>query len=293
MDGQQPIYEFLLWNNCNNNCKFCHQKANRSKYPGKFPDNDGKLKSIRQVKQFIKEEVPEKSHILLMGGELFDTKLPKQIELEFLDLANLVADRMTSNNENILYVNTNLIYKDLLFLQSFLNIFKDKKRIHLTTSYDIAYRYKNESDKRLVENNMCILSENYPDIFRVANSILTDKMCSFLSNNIDFISNFRKQYGFNLNLIPYIRLNDDQATNRSDVLSLLMKINNKIPGFINQYISNLSVKQERILWEYNNGKLVYASSGDSECGHNKNFRRVYKNDNHCFICDCIRLFKTV
>ena len=296
MNSQQPIYEFLLWNNCNNCCNFCHQKANKNKYPGKFPNDDGKLKSLQLVQQFIQTEVPEKSHILLMGGELFDTKLSKRTEKEFLNLAKMVADRMVINDQNLLYLNTNLIYSDMSFLHSFLDVFKNenfKNRIHFTTSYDIAYRYKNNFDKYLVENNMIKITKEYPDIFRVANCIMTDKMCYFLNSNIDFLSKFSKQYGFNLNLIPYIRLHQEQAPLRKDVLSLLMKINNYYPNYIKKYISELSIKQERILWEYNNNKLLYASSKNSECNHNENFKRVYKNDNHCFICDCIRLFENI
>jgi biotin synthase-like enzyme len=28
----KPIYEFLLWNNCNNNCKFCFQRKDPRLY---------------------------------------------------------------------------------------------------------------------------------------------------------------------------------------------------------------------------------------------------------------------
>ena len=296
MNSQQPIYEFLLWNNCNNNCEFCHQKANKNKYPGKFPNDDGKLKSLQLVQQFIQTDVPEKSHILLIGGELFDTKLSKRTEKEFLNLAKMLADRMVINDQNILYLNTNLIYSDISFLYDFLNIFINKnleKRIRLTTSYDISYRYKNELDRCLVEKNMLDIYNLYPNIFKTANCILTNNACEYLLHNPLFLVDFKKKYGFNLNLIPYIKLYDSMASKRSTILSLLLKINELDMDYIKKYVDNLSINQDRFLFEFNGNIFINASSNNADCGHNENFRKVYLDDDRCFICDCINLKNSI
>lgn len=294
---QQPINEFLLWNNCNNHCKFCHQKANKTKYPGKFPDDKGKLKSIQLVKSFIEDgKVANGSHFLFMGGELFDTELSTETESAFLNLAAMVANRMIANLTGLLYLNTNLIYSDTSLLYKFLRTFTDKgldNRLRLTTSYDIDYRYKNLQDKQTVEHNMQKISKDFPNVARVANCILTDKACEFLYSNLDFLSAFKQKYGFELNLIPYITLHQYMAPQRKDLLSLFVKLNTVYPGFIERYTDNLAVNQERILWEFNGNELIYASSKNADCGHNENFRRVYANDDRCFICDCNQLFNNM
>lgn len=293
MNNSPAIYEFLLWNNCNNNCKFCHQKANKNKYPNKFLNDDGKLKSIQIVKKYIKENnIESGSHVLFMGGELFDTKLSNNVELEFFDLLNIVIKKMLTNEIDLLYINTNLIYKDMSLLLKFLNSLYQNKlenRIRFTTSYDIDYRYKSINDKKLVENNMIYINKKYSHMFKTANCIMTDKACEYLLKNPKFIYEFKNIYGFNLNLIPYIILKDQYAPSRKTILSLLLKINELIPNYLENYVNNLMIKQERILWEFNGEKLIYASSKNSLCGHNENFKKVYLNDERCFICDCINL----
>lgn len=296
MNDQQPIYEFLLWNNCSNNCKFCHQKANRSKYPGKFPDDNGKLKSIKLVKEcIVNNKIKNGSHILFMGGELFDTKLSLQTENEFLSLGNLVAEKMTNGEIGLLFLNTNLIYDDTTLLDKFLNVFINRNlesRIRFTTSYDVEYRYKNDEDRKLVQKNMKYISNKYRNMSKVANCIMTDVACKFLLKNVNFIGGFKDKYGFNLNLIPYIILNKQFAPFRSEVLSLLTKINNVYPDYFKErIINNLTSNQTRNLLEFNGKTLINATSSSAICGHNENFRMVYRDSTRCYICDCIQLSK--
>lgn len=88
-----------------------------------------------------------------------------------------------------------------------------------------------------------------------------------------------------MNPIPYIILSLDSAPSRNTLLKLFTTLNNYYPNYLKEYNYKLVPIQERKLWEYNDGKLYYASSGNSECGHNINFRRVFKDDTRCFICD--------
>ena len=119
-----PIYEFLLWNTCKNNCKFCHQKANKARFPGKFPDDEGKYKSIKLVEHYIKNgNCIDGSNILLMGGELFDTKLSEKTEYAFLQLIDTIVNRMYNQQTFLFYMNSNLIYEDLNLLYKVLERF--------------------------------------------------------------------------------------------------------------------------------------------------------------------------
>ena len=64
----KPVYEFLLWDNCNNNCTFCHQRND----PRIF-DVDEQKQILYKTLRFIKDESRfiSGSHVLLVGGELF------------------------------------------------------------------------------------------------------------------------------------------------------------------------------------------------------------------------------
>lgn len=292
-----PIYEFLPWNNCKNSCAFCHQKANKNKYPEKFLTAEEKLKSLKQIREFFSTKISSPFfHILFMGGELFDTELPHKVQNELQHLANDVVEKMNNGTIGLCYLNTNLIYSDLSLLISFLDIFAQKNlehRVKFTTSYDVAYRYKSIKDRYLVEENMLNICYRYPRMPKVANSILTDLACDFFFVNPNFLEKFTTMYGFEINLIPYICLHKNIAPCRKSIHNLLMKLEATYPGFLNNYVRNLSLSQEHILWEFNGKELVNVSSNNAECGHSVNFQKVYADDTRCFICDCINLFKTL
>ena len=306
----KPIYEFLLWNTCKNNCKFCHQKANKARFPGKFPEDEGKYKSIRLVEQYIKQNNCENgSDILLMGGELFDTKLSEKTEREFMQLIDIIFTRLNNRKTFSFYFNTNLIYEDLTLLYKVLDRFYKYDRlcnnghyykpfvpenmIYFTTSYDIAYRYRTENDMQLFQNNLKKISKKYPNITKTANFILTDKGCEYLLHNPEFPREFRDEYGCRLNPIPYIILDPSMAATRKTVQSTLLALYYTDPYFLETYIRRMDAYRKRVLLEFDSTKLTNASSKNADCGHNENFRRVYKDDNRCFICDCLNLAKSL
>lgn len=289
----KPIYEFLLWNTCKNNCKFCHQKANKLKYPGKFPSDSEKLFPIKLARNFLEtHDLEQGSHILLMGGELFDSVLPAETENEFLSLASYIAEGMRQNRYGFMYFNTNLLYEDLTLLKKYLDTFKGlEDRIKFTTSYDIEYRFKSKEDRALVQKNMMYISAHYPNCVRIANCIMTDKAINYFKehNFIQYHSDFLYDFGFDIHLIPYITLVPEQASSRQDVLKLLVDVEHYQPGFLKQYVIDASYLQTRNLYEFNGTELKYATSKISDCGHYENFRRVYKDSTRCFACDCEQL----
>lgn len=286
----KPIYEFILWNTCSNNCAFCHQKANKAKYPGKFPTGSDKLVPIQLVRFFLKANpLEEGSHILLMGGELFDTRLEPAVEKELLVLAEEIAKGMWDDKYGFLYVNTNLIYENLTPLFTFLDVFKSYKvsdRIKFTTSFDPAgYRYKSDNDCELAEHNMDMVTKWYPEMSRVANCILTDKAIAYFKEH----ECPNVVHGFALHLIPYIILHKEQAVTRKELLDFMVELEKKTPGFLEDYAMQGMCEQPRYIYEFDGKHLKYASSGNSACGHNENFMKVYKDSDACFVCDCEHL----
>lgn len=298
MDMQSaPIYEFLLWNNCNNNCKFCHQKANREKYPGKFTDDFGKHKSISLVSEFIQAgSIAPGSHFLLMGGELFDTKLSTRTEAAFLHLAIQVKTMMLTGLVGYFYLNSNLLYEDRTLLDKFLAIFKEVdllKRVLFTTSYDFGpgFRFESKKDRAIAESNMLNISRDYPDMRRTANCILTAEACTFLSNNREYLGYFKQEFGFDINLIPYIRLGEGMAATRSTILSTLMDLDITSPGILERVKTTHTASPVKILWEFDGENLAYVTAKNANCGHSINFTKVYSDSVQCFICDIIQIYK--
>ena len=102
----KPIYEFLVWDNCNNNCKFCFQREN----PRLF-NQEGRKMVLDQTIKFIDSDTFKKgSHILICGGEIFDN--PKDINILY-DFFSQIIDRMNNGIIDLLYLNTNLIYENI------------------------------------------------------------------------------------------------------------------------------------------------------------------------------------
>lgn len=305
-----PIYEFLLWNNCNNNCKFCHQKARKARFPGKFLDARQKAHSIQLVRDFLttghlvgQESMPaeKKFNMLLMGGELFDNRLTPANEKAFFELADIVLVRMLEGRIDHLYVNTNLLYDMNIMLLDFLNLFVNEglsNRIRFTTSCDVAYRFASYGAQSLMLKNLLKMRAAYPEIPMVANCILTDAAVKFLLNNSEYPAKFEDCYGTRLNLIPYITLKNSMAPEREDVHKVLLILNELNPGYLKAYVDGIDMPQKKFLYEYDSGSYHTATSDDAACGHGVNFGRCYKSTDDkksgsCFICDCKALLDSV
>ena len=304
-----PIYEFLLWNNCNNNCKFCHQKARKARFPGKFLDAKQQQHSIYLVRDFLvtgqlvgQQEMPaeKKFNLLLMGGELFDNKLTPATEREFFALAEVILVQMLEGKIDHLYVNTNLIY-EMGMLLDFLQLYVNEglsNRIRFTTSCDVAYRFSSPGALSLMTSNLRKLRAAYPEMPMVANCILTDAACRFLLNTPEYPARFEEAYGTKLNLIPYIVLKNSMAPAREEVHKVLLLLNETYPGYLKQYVEGIDMPQKKLLFEYDSGCYNAATSADAACGHGVNFSNCYRDvtnlkSKHCFICDCKALLDSV
>ena len=78
MNKIKPIFEFLLWDNCRNDCKFCFQKQSNN-----LLTDEQKALSINKAIDFLQsDKYVAGSHVLLIGGEIFDS--PKIFDRLFL-----------------------------------------------------------------------------------------------------------------------------------------------------------------------------------------------------------------
>lgn len=283
-----PIFEYILWNNCSNNCLFCHQKHKLV-----FSTNDEKIKVLDNVKNEILNINNKQFHILLVGGELFDISTP-EIFKKFNEVIDIIISLMHENRIIYFYINTNLIYDINLYLIPFLNKLKNNNvldRIKFTTSDDIYGRFT-DNTKKLFIQNLFTIREKYHELPIVINSILTKQLCKHvIDTNISFTKEYKEKFNCYVNLLPYVTLDSELTPCANDVFKTLLIEHLQNDGYINKYIQDISINQDKYVFKYLNDKFVFSSAQKSNCGHVINFKSYCNDRNTCFICDIMELFK--
>ena len=163
MNGTKKLVEFLLWDNCNNHCKFCFLKENNP-CPS-FLDNSGREKSLSEVHKYVATNWDFGDDMLLCGGELFDTPMNNSLKSEFDKLLNTIVNKMLDGSIGYLYINTNLLYDinvSLIYFLTILSINGLLTRLRFTTSYDIYGRFKTDKDRELFFNNVKTIKTMFP-----------------------------------------------------------------------------------------------------------------------------------
>lgn len=282
----KPITEFLLWDNCNNNCKFCFQRKN----PRLFSLEEQE-QILDNVLRFLNsDEYIKGSHVLVVGGELFDRD--RGFMLPFFEQ---IIEKMLSDDIDILYLNTNLIYDQTYstMLKPVLKMFDANSlfdRLKFTTSFDIAGRFKTKQARSLVLSNLLLLKDDFPNLRTVVNIILTKQFCESVINEKFDIFHFMESFNVNTNLIPYIVLNKELCADRETIFEALRKINEQHPEYIKQYVDNMDLRHKRYLYACYPDNLKLCSCDDSECGHSVNFKKYSDDHGACFVCDLKRVF---
>jgi len=289
----KPIYEFLVWDNCNNNCRFCFQREN----PRLF-NHDGRKMVLDETIKFIDSDNFKKgSHILICGGEIFDN--PKDINILY-DFFTQIIDRMNNGIIDLLYLNTNLIYENIAPLFNVLDMIRDNnlfERLKFTTSYDLVGRFRDKPmpithhlPEEVMLDNLLSLKIEYPDIRIVTNTILTKPVCEKIIDGSYNIREWMEKYKCYVNLIPYIVLDKELMPSRNDLFKALNIIDNQAPSYLPKWIANLDLKQEKWLYMFKDNKWQFVScEWDEECGHSVNFKR-YSDKGTCFVCDLKEIF---
>lgn len=290
MQNIKPIYEFLLWSNCNNACTFCHQKALHDVET--YLDDTGKACSMRAVMSFLQSnQYRFGSHILLVGGELFDSHFSAATQRTFNLFTTFMAKRLSVGKIDLLYLNTNLIYEDLTHLRNLLDKIKAEGLLHkvkFTTSYDFCFRFKDSEREQLMLSNLKTLHIQYPEMPVVVNTILTNEACQRILSHAFSVKNFCDTYSVQVNTIPYIILNPSIAASKDCIVNTLITIDKELPGYFASYVQNFALPQEKLLYEYHGGQkntLVFCSSENAPCGHSINFKKYQPEQNSCFVCD--------
>ncbi len=96
-----------------------------------------------------------------------------------------------------------------------------------------------------------------------------------------------------VNLIPYIPVPDDDSMTPSwgQVIAALVNADKEIPGYLDHYIDDYDLNQNKILYEYHVGQgYVECTAEYLPCRHNKNFTKATP-DGSCYICELKKEFR--
>ena len=130
--------QFVLWHDCKNNCKFCHNKD--------FGDID-KSYSLDFVLSKIADLDTFKNYNELgfIGGEFFDDQLDdNEVRRKFYILLDKVVEHLKNNVITKFYVTTALMYSDHHHLKDFCDYVVENEiadKVLICTSYDSIGRF--------------------------------------------------------------------------------------------------------------------------------------------------------
>lgn len=304
----KPIYEFLLWANCNNHCKFCFQQHQGQQ--DTFLTDEQKIQSLQAVKNFIaSKDYKFGSHVLIVGGEIFGA-MSDIISREFKYFLDFLVKRMIVGKIDLLYINTNLLYTDLTHLKYLLDLI-DKNglfgRLKFTTSFDVSGRFNSDQDRAQMLKNLYELTHTlYGGKLKVVtNMIMTKQLCEAILSDkklddlsattvIGSIKQFMDDYNCQVNTVPYIILDESLSSSKEQIVLTLKHIDKFVPGYFKGYVDNFNLDQDKLLYEYHAGdvnKLVFCSTENAPCGHSINFNRYLPNRESCFVCDMVNAYK--
>lgn len=278
VDNKHRFLQFELWKDCGNNCKFCQNRG--------LGDVD-KLTSLNFVIEKLKSnEINKYNELGFIGGEFFDTQLNDiTIKDKFYDLFTIVAQLVHMNKINKVYVTTALIFDNRTYLIEFIDFLITNKidnNVLICTSYDTKYRFHTEYHKKMWEDNMLFIKNNYPTIHVHTETIVTEHFINEVLTNKFNIKEFEQTFNTHIDYIEphtgfYYKDKDDFIKNvpeflpyRKSFLKFLdyTVIKNKLIDI--NFLFNKNLKSNDFYINYKNGKLIKfvnrRGSEDRTCG---------------------------
>ena len=303
--------EFILWSNCQNNCRFCWQRLLDEK--DTWLNDKEKLEAIKDCSEMIATHDVE-CDILLVGGELYSDQ-GNDVNNALKSLYVQIADKIKSGDVRFLYANTSLTYGNRENLSNLLDAFAGiEDSLKFTTSYDLEGRYDDEifnksncgidsltgsQRKQNVLDNLQFINDNYPKVNTVVNTIITRAVSNAVLrpengeayNTLWFLDAYPNTVTY-VNLIPYIPVEGDTSLDVkfSETVKVLEDANKRLPGYFGHYVTTFDLNQDKLLYEYHRDKgYVERTAASLDCGHNENFERVNRSG-ECFICKLIEYY---
>jgi hypothetical protein len=290
------MLQYLLWTNCNNNCKFCIRGDKSDAYT----NTSDMITSVKRAYTSIKTQDWSKydGGISVIGGELFYVT-DQKLQAELLLLFKLICEEILTKRENThLVLITNLIY-DVTFLENVLNIFRSfgvESQVQLHTSFDIKYRYKNTEDQNLYFNNIKRLRSTYPNIKITVQCIVTQYFIDAVTTRVFEIESFEDTYDVKFALLVPLKSNlsiqlQDFFPKRREFINFLVKLATDNPLVFRQFVNSAkyAFTSKDFIDTQNDEELIPSNSAILypdvlKCGHSDIYL-CYSDSDNCMLCD--------
>lgn len=295
------MLQYSVWSNCCNQCDFC---LRRERIPY---DREKQLRRLDRIKKnldYIDWQGKYSDGISLLGGELYYIK-DEEIQESFLELIDLIIEKVlkASPNPNVKYSTvTNGIYSPK-FLMQVLDKIKNEcgmQVVDLNFSYDLKYRYKNETDRQRVINNVNLIHHRYNYCIGIQ-MILTQHIINKWKRGFDIVQHIEDIMPGNQLCLLYPhpvftgKTLDDFFFNRTDLLDFLSWLKNY---YYSAYTAFMHSAKNSATYKWTGLKEIDAHSVEdqpeltdgkeeiADCGHSVLYR-CYADSDRCMLCDLL------
>lgn len=311
-------FQFELWQECNNVCKFCYLgQENR------FTPDEVKIKSLHELIDIIDEidRTESYTNISVIGGEFFQGQLrnPGVKELFQIMYRKLFAfmDKDWENRGS--WFSATLTIGDNKDLYEMLDEYYQTETykhsidgLWICTSWDSIGRFHTDLARTTWENHMKNLTLKYPKMHKNTCIILTnDLMEKYIAGDINF-SSFAKEFGTQI----FMKVPDFGSFGSKEIME------SKVPGFFPtrknamkflgkvamtepEYLrrmTNVNFRADILIKSGNNGSHKdcirfkdqlneYGKEATSlPCGHST-YYNCYIDSDACFKCDLANILE--
>lgn len=309
-------FQFELWQECNNVCKFCFLgQENR------FTPDDIKIKNLKTFIDYIDEidKTSSYDNISLIGGEFFQGQLRNPevkklfqeayrklfafIDKDYKTRGSWISATLTIGDQKDLY--------EMLDEYTQTETYKNNvDSLWICTSWDSIGRFHTEQAKKNWEYHMHKLSTEYPKISKNTCMILTEDLMERYNKGEFNFSSFSKEFGTQI----FLKVPDEGSLTskqemedkvngffpkRSTAIKFLGKVLFSEPEYINR-MTNVDMRADILVKNENDGthkdcvrykdlKNEYGKDASSaKCGHST-YYQCYIDSDECFKCDIERI----
>lgn len=304
--------QFELWQECNNRCKFCYLGKNI-----RHTDTDKKIEALHKVYEKICDTSIYKQYdtLAFIGGEFFQGQLnDPQVHDLFFKLMRKVAELADNNVVKEVWISVTLTIGAQKDLYDTLELFKDKSKLWLLTSWDSKWRFHTKKMEDNWEYHMKHIHQLYPEIKLNTTIILTgDFIDKYLLNEFN-LNSFSEEFN---TAFFFKQPASGQVITASNNQEVKAKVNEIMPNFFptkKQFLCflvkfkqsehevnwsklfNIQYRADDVFRNYNDGRQMVQShryKGTVEetieeahlpCGHSINYD-CYVDQPGCVLCD--------
>lgn len=308
-------YQFELWEECNQQCSFCYLGERNRHTP-----DEKKLHNLVKTKETIldKSLYTEKGIDCLayIGGEFFQGQLnTPEIKEKFLEIMKITSDLISNGTLKETWICATLTRENQSDLYETLDLFSDKSKVWILTSYDTIGRFHIASQYQNWKHNIHLLRNKFPDLKMNCTSIITeDFIDKYLNDDLEVIS-FLKRHDVTLFLKPAYGIRSDEFDNilkqdkdipnffptRKKFLAFLFKYKHSESEFMYDKLFNIEYRSEYLeTFTDGNDNLNHRIKDSSQeshnnelpilpCGHSSQYAIYIDEPDKCVICDKERI----